>query len=80
MGTESSIMTFQSGDPVRNTNPRSLHYGTTGTFQRTHEKWTFASGLACDVLVAGGYGPYGCEDVIMSVNDLELVSESEIAA
>ena len=61
---------FQPGDRVCNVNPRSLHYGTTGLFQRTHDKWTFAAGLACDVLVNG-------ESVIMSVSDLVLVEKSE---
>jgi hypothetical protein len=68
---------FKQGDPVCNTNERSIHYGVSGLFQRVHNKWTFPTGLACDVLVKGGYGPYGCEDVIMSVADLEPVAKSE---
>lgn len=77
MAETSSIVTFKPGDTVCNENPASIHYGTTGLFQRTHDKWTFAAGLACDVKVKGGYGPYGCEDVIMSVADLRLVEKSE---
>lgn len=71
-------MKFQPGDTVRNTNPTSLHHGKSGLFQRTHDKWTFAAGLACDVVVEGMHGPYGCEDVIMSVRDLRLVEKSEV--
>lgn len=74
---EKTTRPFVKGDMVRNTNPASIHHGRCGTFQRTHEKWTFPTGLACDVLIAGGYGPYGCEDVIMSVSDLEPVEKSE---
>ncbi len=72
-------MKFQPGDSVRNTNPTSLHHGKSGLFQRTHDKWTFAAGLACDVRVEEGYGPYKHKDVIMSVADLELVEKSEVA-
>lgn len=77
MAETSSIVAFQPGDPVRNENPASLHHGKSGEFQRTHDKWTFPTGLACDVKVKGGYGPYRCEDVIMSVADLRLVEKSE---
>lgn len=71
---------FKPGDTVCNVNPASLHYGTTGLFQRMHEKWTFAAGLACDVLVEEGFGPYKHKDVIMSVADLRLVEKSEVAS
>lgn len=61
---------FQPGDRVRNVNAASLHHGKSGLFQRVHEQWVFAAGLACDVSVDG-------EGVIMSVSDLVLVTESE---
>jgi hypothetical protein len=70
---------FKRGDLVRNVNSASLHFGKSGVFQCVHEKWVFVTGLACDVSVDGGYGPYECEDVIMCVNDLVLVTESEAA-
>lgn len=60
---------FQPGDPVRNVNPASLHHDKSGLFQRLHERWAFAAGLACDVSVDG-------ENVIMSVSDLRLVEEN----
>ena len=68
---------FQPNDLVRNVNPHSLHHGITGTFQRLHDKWTFARGLACDVAVEGENGPYGYEGVIMSMSDLELIEREE---
>jgi len=77
-GTVVITSQFKHGDPVRNANERSIHYGASGLFQRVHNKWTFPTGLACDVKVVGGYGPYHCEDVIMSVADLELIAESEV--
>lgn len=77
MAAKDSIVVFKAGDIVRNKNKISLHYGVVGPFQRLHPKWTFAAGLACDVKVAGGFGPYGCEDVIMSVADLEPVEKSK---
>lgn len=70
MAAKDSIVAFKPGDPVRNDNPASIHHGTSGLFQRTHDKWTFAAGLACDVLVDG-------ESVLMSVGDLEIV-EGEV--
>ena len=47
------------------------------SIKRLHDKWTFARGLACDVLVDGEMGPYGYQGVIMSVGDLVLV-ESKV--
>lgn len=79
MAEKDSVVVFKPGNPVRNVNPASLHHGKSGTFQRTHDRWTFAAGLACDVLVEEGYGPYKHKDVIMSVADLELVEKSEVA-